>query len=219
MLPKYKEALDKIANESHDFANSIKEAFAIVVEVLESKDIEKLKEAKELIKGNTKKESKIDMKAIETLALFSPEAKDLRQVVALIKVNGEFSRIADYVKSQINILMHEIINEDVFGTDGTRVAFYKSTLKALDHSVALIKATDGTLSDLIREITIEESKCDDFVSILEKNIITSICANEIETEFVVARLNSVRKLERISDRCVNIAKLMKFAIEGGKLKL
>ena len=218
MLSKYQEALDKLVNESFELANCAKEAFEIVVEVLESKDLERLKEAKALVKGSTKKESKIDMRAIETLALYSPEASDLRKVATIIKISGEFSRICDYVKAQANTLMQEIINEEEVD-DATRVAFYKSTLKALSLSVELVKADDSTLNDLIRGIGIEESKCDDFVSILEKNIIANICDNKEDVEYVAKRLNSVRKLERISDRCVNIAKLKKFAIEGGKLKL
>ncbi len=218
MLPKYKEALDKLIEDAYKLANSAKEGFEIVVEVLESKDLERLKEAKALVKGSSKKESKIDMKAIETLALYAPEATDLRKVATIIKMSSEFSRICDYVKAQANTLMQEIINEEPID-DGTRVAFYKSTLKALSLSVKLIKADDSALHDLIREISIEESKCDDFVSILEKSIISTMCENSEDMEFIVSRLNSVRKLERISDRCVNIAKLMKFAIEGGKLKL
>ncbi len=218
MLPKYKEALDKLIEDAYKLANSAKEGFEIVVEVLESKDLERLKEAKALVKGSSKKESKIDMKAIETLALYAPEATDLRKVATIIKMSSEFSRICDYVKAQANTLMQEIINEEPID-DGTRVAFYKSTLKALSLSVELIKADDSALHDLIREISIEESKCDDFVSILEKSIISTMCENSEDMEFIVSRLNSVRKLERISDRCVNIAKLMKFAIEGGKLKL
>jgi len=208
MLPKYQEALDKLVNESYELAHCAKEAFEIVVEVLESKDLERLKEAKALVKGSTKREAKIDMRAIETLALYSPEASDLRKVATIIKMSGEFSRICDYVKAQANTLMQEIINEDLVDNDGTRLAFYKSTLTALSLSV-----------DLIRGISIEESKCDDFVSILEKSIISTLCDNKEDVDYVAKRLNSVRKLERISDRCVNIAKLKKFAIEGGKLKL
>ena len=219
MLPKYQEALDKLVNESYELAHCAQEAFEIVVEVLESKDLERLKEAKALVKGSTKREAKIDMRAIETLALYSPEASDLRKVATIIKMSGEFSRICDYVKAQANTLMQEIINEDLVDNDGTRLAFYKSTLTALSLSVELVKADDSVLNDLIRGISIEESKCDDFVSILEKSIISTMCENSEDMEFIVSRLNSVRKLERISDRCVNIAKLMKFAIEGGKLKL
>jgi len=220
MLSKYQEALNSLIDKSYEFANGAKVAFEIVVEVLESKDIKRLKEAKEMVKGSSKKEAKIDMKAIETLALYAPEASDLRRVVTLIKINGEFSRISDYIKAQINTLIQEIINEDLLNDDGTRVAFYKSTLKALSASVELIKTTlQDELNNLIREINLEESKCDDFVSILEKNVLMQICKESSNAEFVAKRLNSIRKLERISDRCVNIAKLSKYALEGGKLKL
>jgi len=127
--------------------------------------------------------------------------------------------LQEYLHLDTNVY-HKIINEDLLRDDGTRVAFYKSTLKALSASVELIKTTSqDELNNLIREINLEESKCDDFVSILEKNVLMQICKESSNAEFVAKRLNSIRKLERISDRCVNIAKLSKYALEGGKLKL
>ncbi len=219
MLSKYQEALNKLVDSSYEFASKSLDAFKIVTEVLDSKDLNRLKEAKELIKGSSKTEAKIDMRAIETLALYAPEATDLRRVVSILKATSEFSRISDYIKSQITTLSLEIQSGE-FVNDDTKKAFYLSTLKALEKSVELIKVEDESkLNELIREINIEESKCDDFVSIIEKNIVSSICENESDVTIFIKRLNSIRKLERISDRCVNIAKLMKYAIEGGKLKL
>jgi len=220
MLTKYQEALESLYGRSYDFAKNIEDSFSLVVDVLESKDLDKLSEAKAMLKGSVKEESKIDMKIIETIALYSPEAKDLRRVVTLLKIVGEFSRISDYIKAQISTLTQEIIEGEELVGDGTRVSFYTSTLAALKASVELVKTKDESiLNELIREISIEESKCDDFVSIIEKEIISEICDNKNEIAYFTKRLNSVRKMERISDRCINIAKLRKYAIEGGKLKL
>ncbi len=220
MLTKYQEALNNLEEKSYSFAKEIEEAFLLVTQSLESKDLNSLNAAKSKVKGSNKAESKIDMKIIETLALYSPEARDLRGVVTLMKIVGEFSRISDYVLAQVNTVSQEILEDENSIDDVTRVSFYKSTLKALSSSVELIKVKDeNILHDLIRDISIEESKCDDFVSILEKNIISSICDNEQDIPYFAKRLNSVRKMERISDRCVTIAKLKRYALEGGKLKL
>ncbi len=220
MLSKYQEDLEKLYNRSYDFAKNIEVAFALVVGALESKNLDSLKEAKSMLKGSSKEESKIDMKIIEVLALYAPEAKDLRRVVTLMKITSEFSRISDYVTAQIKTLTQEIIEEEELKGDGTRESFYQSTLAALKASVEIIKVKDeAILNELIRVVSIEESKCDDFVSIIEKGIISEICNNKNDISYFTKRLNSVRKMERISDRCVNIAKLRKYAIEGGKLKL
>jgi len=150
MLSKYQEALAKLVDSSYEFAKSAQEAFDIVVESLATKDINRLKEAKELVKGSSKREAKIDMRAIETLALYSPEATDLRRVATLIKISGEFSRISDYIKAQISTLTQEIIEDDLV-EDSTREAFYKSTQKAINASVELIKVDDESrLNELIR---------------------------------------------------------------------
>ncbi len=220
MLSKYQEDLEKLYSRSYDFAKNIEVAFALVVGALESKNLDSLKEAKNMLKGSSKEESNIDMKIIEVLALYAPEAKDLRRVVTLMKITSEFSRISDYVTAQIKTLTQEIIEEEELKGDGTRESFYQSTLAALKASVEIIKVKDeAILNELIRVVSIEESKCDDFVSIIEKGIISEICNNKNDISYFTKRLNSVRKMERISDRCVNIAKLRKYAIEGGKLKL
>lgn len=220
MLTKYEEALTKLYDKSYEFATNTKTAFTLLVNALESRSIEQLKEAKALLKDSKKEEAKIDMRAVETLALYSPEATDLRRVIATIKIVSEFGRIDDYIKAAIATLMEEIINEEVYEEEGTKTAFYKSTLKAISDAAELIRVKDGAhLRELIRDISIEESKCDDFVGILEKNIITQICDTDNEGSNFAKRFNAIRKLERISDRCMNIAKLTKYAVEGGKLKL
>jgi phosphate transport system protein len=220
MLQKNEEALKNLLEKSYNYALNGKNAFSMMIEGYQKRDTALLQEAKEFLKGSKKDESKIDMKAVETLALYSPEARDLRRVVALIKVVAEFSRINDYIKSKINSVIEEIVNDEALEEEGTRLAFFKSTFKALSDAVELVKEDNSSrLNQLIRDISIEESKCDDFVAILEKNIILNICENSDEMENFAKRLVNVRKLERVSDRCMNIAKLMKYAVEGGKLKL
>jgi len=84
---------------------------------------------------------------------------------------------------------------------------------------AIVEEDSESLDRIARQISVEESKCDDFVSILEKNMIGEICSRPEQADELVGRLHVMRKLERVSDRCVNIVKLARYALEGGKLKL
>ncbi len=222
MLSKYEEALNKLIEEVHSFGKLSYDAFGYVYEAIKDRNATKAQEARKLLKNNHKANAKIDMNAITTLALYAPEARDLRRVVTLIKIASELSRIGDYVRTHAKGVLEELasLEEDEPAISSTQDAFYQSTLEALRLTLEMIQTQDpDTIDNLARKINVEESKCDDFVSILEKNMITKICTLPDQADDLVGHLHTIRKLERISDRCTNIAKLSRYAIEGGKLKL
>jgi phosphate transport system protein len=65
---------------------------------------------------------------------------------------------------------------------------------------------------------VEESKSDDFFSLLEKEIMSLIIdSKELATEYVKV-LGTLRKLERSCDRSVNIANLIIYAKKGGSIQ-
>ncbi|WP_292657157.1 phosphate uptake regulator PhoU [Nitratifractor sp.] len=234
MLKKYEEALNKITEEVYAFGELDEKALQLIVEGLQNQETQKLEEARKLLKGNHKANAKIDMNIITTLALYAPEASDLRRVVALIKIASELSRIGDYLKAHARNLLKQMAGgeeeeeEEATGekpsvrpllTETAR-AFYQSTETALHLALEAIKEEDpDRLDNISRRISVEESKCDDFISILEKNMVSNICAHPDQAEELVDELHILRKLERISDRSINIVKLARYALEGGKLKL
>jgi len=225
VLRKYEESLNNLIKEVHSFAKLDERAFELLIEAVQNSSIEKAQEARAVIKGNHKINAKIDMNAITMLALYSPEASDLRRVITLLKISSELSRIGDYIKKHAkNLIEHIASSEDnhilIESEEATRDAFYKSTLEALKLASEAVVESDGDrLDELSRRINVEESKCDDFISILEKSMISLICTNPQNADENVKILHTMRKLERVSDRCVNIVKLARYAIEGGKLKL
>ena len=233
MLKKYEEALNKIVEEVYAFGELDEKALQLIVEGLQNQETQKLEEARKLLKGNHKANAKIDMNIITTLALYAPEASDLRRVVALIKIASELSRIGDYLKAHAKNLLKQMAGgeEDEEEAAGekpsvrpllteTARAFYQSTETALHLALEAIKEEDpDRLDNISRHISVEESKCDDFISILEKNMVGNICAHPDQAEELVDELHILRKLERISDRSINIVKLAHYALEGGKLKL
>ncbi|MFV0481609.1 MAG: PhoU family transcriptional regulator, partial [Campylobacteraceae bacterium] len=65
----------------------------------------------------------------------------------------------------------------------------------------------------------EESKSDDLYSILEKNVLNELAKNLDFTANYIKVLSTMRKLEKMADRSVAVAKLVVYARSGGKLKL
>ena len=221
MLENYKQILEKSRNRVLELADSVYHAYELSQEAFKEGDITKATEARALLKDAHNINSKIDNEIIKTLALFSPEARDLRVVIAYLKITSELTRISDYIRAYAKSVKMQISGEFALENlkDDTN-SFLQSTRKSLFAAINAIKAnSEDALETLYQKVNVEESKCDDIHSILEKNVIQQICIMpESASDFVVF-LKNLRKLERISDRSVNIVKLAYFAQKGGKLKL
>ena len=75
-----------------------------------------------------------------------------------------------------------------------------------------------TMEDTYRKVKVEESKSDDLYSILEKNILSDITKTIDQSADFIKILSTMRKLERMADRSVNIVQLMIFSRVGGEMK-
>ena len=100
------------------------------------------------------------------------------------------------------------------------IQLHKTTINALQYIAECLKNIDSCdADDVYRKVMVEESKNDDLFSIMEKELLNLIIdANEFAVEYVKV-LGTLRKLERIGDRTVNIASLMVYAQKGGELNL
>jgi phosphate transport system protein len=221
MLEKYEKVLEKSKSRVVSLGEDIIKAYELAYDSFVDQDIQKATKARDILKDSHSRNSKIDNEIIKTLALFSPEAKDLRVLVSYLKITSELTRIADYISSYAKSVKMHISGE--FSLDDLRdetISFQKSTLKSLKSAIESIEAESEERADYIyRKVRVEESKCDDIYSILEKNITEQMCLRPDDTSDFILFIKSIRKLERVSDRSVNIAKLSYYAQSGGKLKL
>lgn len=221
MLENYTKILEKSRGRVLGLGEDVLRSYELSFEAFKESDIDKASEARAILKDAHERNSKIDNEILKTLALFSPEAKDLRVVIAYLKIASELTRMSDYIRSFAKSIKMQISGE--FPLEGLRddtISFQNSTLKSLQAAVESIKLeSEETLEMLYRKVNVEESKCDDILSIIEQNIIQEICNLPEQAGDFVSFLKSMRKVERISDRSVNIVKLAYFAQKGGKLKL
>ena len=221
MLENYKQILKKSRTRVLALANDVLTAYGMSIEAFENSDIEKASEARALLKDAHDRNNKIDNEIIKTLALFSPEARDLRVVIAHLKIASELTRISDYVRNYAkNVKMGISGDFELEGLKEDTLSFNQSTYKSLEAAVdAVEEESEDVLENIYRIVNVEVSKCDDIYSILEQNIVQQICITPESARDFIYFHKSMRKVERISDRSVNIVKLAYFAQKGGKLKL
>jgi len=221
MLGKYKEILAKNQKRVLALAKDVSKGFELCIEANKTKDASKATEARDLLKDAHDRNNKIDNEIIKTLALFSPEAKDLRIVISYLKIASEITRISDYVRSYAKGVKIQLSSDfDMEALQNDINSFLDSTFSSLKAAVESIETdSEDKLEKLYQKVHVEESKCDDIVSILEKNIMQQVCLKPEDASEFLTFIKNLRRLERLSDRSVNIVKLSYFAHKGGKLKL
>ncbi len=218
MLDSYKQVLQSSKQKLLELVCDIKDALQLCIDASLEHDIEKAKKARSILKNSHSKSNKIDNSIIETLALFSPEAKDLRVIVSHLKITSELSRVSDYVKSYAKKISLQIEIDSKIIQDDMRLLL-QSTLNSLDIASRSIETESlQELEELYGDVNIEESRCDDLISVVQKTLLQHISSVE-EVEDLISFTKTLRKLERISDRSVKIVNLSYFAQKGGKLKL
>lgn len=155
-------------------------------------------------------EVQIEKDAIGLLALHQPAAVDLRRITTIIKVNGDFERIADCA---VNIAQ--------------RVRY---TQKIQDYRVprdlkVMISHVTDTLRETIKSFNLSDElmawgvlKGDDTVDALYQQIVQEVLSGAERgggaTQEQLANLMIAKNLERIGDHCTNIAENVVYVHTG-----
>ncbi|MDD3008659.1 MAG: PhoU domain-containing protein [Arcobacter sp.] len=219
MLKPYETKLKNIKEEILKIGVDVLEALEVCLKALEEKKIEDLKnveitEKKLLIKSN-----EIDNIIVTTLALYSPEAKDLRQLVSFLKITNELVRTGANAKDFAK-MFKKSYSEDLNTPMILEYAvpLLKSALLSLRTSISIIDETNTNhIEEKYHRVIVEESKTDDLYLMIEKNILKLISKNLDLSKEYFDTLSALRRLEKIADRAVSIANLLQFAQVGGDI--
>ena len=220
MLQKYEERLGEIKKMLLELGSEISMASEKALSGMESLDIDRFESAKTLLKNIENQANTIDNEIVVTLALFGPEAKDLRKMVAYLKITNELVKIAENIRSfSKRMAMHLQGDMPFTSLHEYSTHLCKTAIKAVSLAISTLDiANKETLEDIYRKVKVEESKSDDLYSILEKNILSDIAKMIDQSADFIHILSTMRKLERMADRSVNIVQLMIFARVGGEMK-
>lgn len=219
MLKPYETKLTSVKSEIEQIAVSVIEALELCLKALNDRRIEDLSNVEITEKKILLKSSEIDNIIVSTLALYSPEAKDLRRLVSFLKITNELVRTAantkdfakNFKKSYSNDLDTAIILEYT-------IPLLKSALLSLKTSASIIDEHDEKqIEEKYHKVVVEESKTDDLYLMIEKNILKLIAQKLDLSKEYFDILSSLRRLEKIADRAVSIAKLLQFAQIGGDI--
>ena len=215
MLSKFEENLKEIKVKITDIGDGLVKANELLLEAIQSCDNEKFNEARSYIKNISAKSDDIDNNIIKVLALYTPEARDLRQVIAYLKITNELARACSNTRSFIRGFTDVCTELEVETINEYAVPMQASTVKAVGLSISMINVEDeDEIREIYNDVLIEENKTDDLYEMVERNL--SLQADDSNNfEKFHKMLRALRKSSKISSRAISIANLLLYAKVGG----
>ncbi|WP_296824167.1 PhoU domain-containing protein, partial [Sulfurovum sp.] len=191
------------------------------LKALEGSDENQLEEVRKTIKNITKETEEIDNDIVLIFARYTPEAKDLREMVSYLKITSEFNRIRsninNYLKNMQSMLSEEDVNIIQFIKES--LSINRCTINAFDKTIEMFETFDDNdkIKQLAIEIDVEYAKTDDIYALLEKGVVQKMGEAGGQAEEYFNLLKYIRKNLKIIDRLDSIAQRTIFARIGGKL--
>lgn len=219
MLKPYEEKLKLIKSEVEKLGLDIVEALEVCLKALNERKIENLKNVEVSEKKFIAKSNEIDNLIITTLALYTPEARDLRRMVAFLKITNEIVRTAANTKDFAK-MFRKSYSEDLNTNTILEytIPLLKSALLSTKTAISIIDEQEHSkVEEKYQRVIVEESKTDDLYLMIEKNILKLITQKLDLSKEYFDLLSSLRRLEKIADRSVSIASLLQFAKLGGDI--
>jgi phosphate transport system protein len=158
-------------------------------------------------------EAEVDRFAITVLALRSPVADDLRDVIATLKIAGIIERIGDYAKN---------IAKRVGQISGRRKFEPLTLLPAMNELAAemvhdVLTAFAARDAEAAAEILTRDSRVDAFYDSIFRNLVSYMVENPATISTAAQLLFVARNIERIGDHATNIAEVVHYSVTGKTL--
>ncbi len=201
--------IDKLKKEILALGAMVEDRFQKAIFAIQTEDLELSQKIIDTDFEIDEREIEIEEECLKILALYQPVAMDLRFIVAVIKINNDLERIADYA-SNISIRFKTSFNyHRKFKYDYTAMA--DQAAKMLEMSLDALVHMDVDMAYKIRDMDEEVNAMrNDAYASMKKDIRTH---PEMVGEIINMYLIS-RHLERIGDHTKNIAEEVIYLIEG-----
>ena len=153
----------------------------------------------------------IEEECLKILALYQPVARDLRVIIAIIKINNELERIGDYAVSiarRVRDLSKAKI-EMKYRPDYDQMI--SAVLKMFKLALDAITYQD---SDMAHKVFILDDDVDKLRTQHYERVIEEIQKQPEAARYLIDCYILARHLERIADRATNIAEEVVYLVEG-----
>ena len=202
-------AMHKIKNEILSLGAMVEDRFKKAIYAVKTKDLELAIQIIETDYLVDAQEIEVEEECVKTLALYHPVATDLRLITAVIKINNDLERIADYA---VNIARR-------FKTSGQRSNSFEYDYTAMAEQAAkMLKFSLDALVSLDRDLAYKVREMDEEVNTMRNEAYRvrkdAIRKNPEQVEEIINMYLISRHIERVGDHTKNIAEEVIYLIEG-----
>ena len=159
-------------------------------------------------------ENKIEQAGLNCLALYQPEAKDLRYVVGILKMITDIERVGDLAVNisqatiDINHYEDEIVKENI-------QSLYRQIIEMVQLALDAFLAKDIVKAKQVIKV---DDLIDEMTNTIFKETLIKICGQNQHIKHYIQNLLVSRHLERIGDHTTNIAEHTIFIYGGVNVK-
>ncbi len=218
MLPTFQANLQEVRDKIIAIGEDLVRSNELILEALKECDEQKFSQARNYIKNISSRTDDIDNAIIKILALYTPEARDLRQVVAYFKITNEIARACSNTRSFIRGFSAVCKELDVATINEYTVPMQTSTVKAIKTSIEMMRVEDADeIQEMYEDVLIEENKADDLYEMIERKLVSQAESAASSFEKFHKMLKALRKSEKIAGRAISVANLLVYIKLGGNL--
>lgn len=169
--------------------------------------------AENVIEGDNetdRREVQIEEECLKLLALHQPVARDLRFVVAVLKMNNDLERMGDFAVNMAERVLFLASTRQVPVPRDLLMMAQKVT-SMVHRSLDSLIESNATLA---RAVILADDEVDELRNQIFSAVMDEIRADVERLEQWVQLLSAVRYLERIADLATNIAQDVIYLVEG-----
>jgi len=159
-------------------------------------------------------EVEIENNCTTMIALYQPEAKDLRIILMIYKINNDLERLGDQAvniaESAVKLALNPILSQLP-----ELVEMKDKTLEMLKSSIDAFTAEDIVNA---RQVCNDDNIVDDYNRNITEHLISLMKQNPAMVEYYLHLLRISKNLERIADLSTNIAESTVFLAKGTVIK-
>jgi len=202
--------VEKLKNRILAYSTDIEDALQKAVKALKTRDLVLADQVIEHDNVLDQIEVEIEEDCLKILALHTPVAKDLRYVIAILKINNDLERIADQAVNIASRTRSLYLRRKKLLPDELNIM--------VDRSQAMLRESLKSLINLDTKIAKHVIECDDEVDELNRKMY-DIVQDEIRkdpenAEFSINLLSVSKNLERVADLVTNIAEDVIYLVDG-----
>jgi phosphate transport system protein len=155
-------------------------------------------------------ELEIDSLAVELIALHQPMARNLRFIVATLKINTDLERMGDL---SVNIAQSALaLIETPTNLSVVDIPYFAGLVQTMVRKS--VDAFVGSDMDLARDVMASDQAVDDFRTACYRQLTALMQKDRASIRPVLSLLNVIRAFERLADHATNIAEDVMFYVNG-----